>query len=330
MAVEWVVELPTPLGALSFISLAFVIGLLCDYGIRKLFALMQSRRGPLFVVPRDLRIGWGTTRVFQTLYDILKLFSKQQTFVPNGSRYFIFAPYFAVFCMAVTPLLLVIGGFTVFGAFDFSLVVLSYLLFTVPFAVIMGGAGSASPFGAISIRREIDLMLSYEVAFIIGAFSAALLANSLSVAAIASYQARALPIALINPFAAAAVFFAIIGKLHLKPFDTTEADTEIVSGYYTEYGSHLLGVFLTARMFLLFALITLFTDLFLYITAVPLIVYSVEAFFLVFFLTLVHTVTPRYRIDQAVQWFTKVPLILAIMGLTWSLLIKYGVLGGVL
>ncbi len=330
MVVEWIVELLTPLGAFGLIGVAFIIGLLYDYGIRKLFALMQSRRGPLFVVPRDLRTGWGTTRVFQTLYDILKLFAKKQTFVPNRSRYFIFAPYFVVVCMMVTPLLLVTGGFTVFGGFEFSLVVLSYLLFTIPFALIVGGAGSASPFGAISVRREIDLMLSYEVAFIIGAFSAALLANSLSVAAIASYQTRALPIALVNPFAAAAVFFAIIGKLHLKPFDTTEADTEIVSGYFTEYGSHPFGIFLTARMFLLFALVTLFTNLFMYVAAAPLILYFVEAFVIVFLLTLVHTITPRYRIDQAVKWFAKVPLILAVVGLAWSLLIKYGVLGGVI
>ncbi len=327
---EWIGLAPLLVSVLAVISFAFVLGLLYDYEVRKLFALMQSRRGPLLIVPKDLRRWWGTTRIFQTLYDVLKLFSKQQTFVPNGSRYFIFAPYFALSCMALTPLLFVIGGFTVFGEFEFSLVVLSYLLFTVPFALIMGGAGSASPFGAISIRREIDLMLSYEVAFIIGIFSTALLANSLSVAAITSYQAHAFPIALLNPFAAAAVFFAIIGKLHLKPFDTTEADTEIVSGYFTEYGSHLLGIFLTARMFLLFALVTLFTNLFMYVAAAPLILYFVEAFVIVFLLTLVHTVTPRYRIDQAVTWFAKVPVMLAVIGLIWSLLIKYGVVGGVL
>ncbi|MGZ4903277.1 MAG: respiratory chain complex I subunit 1 family protein [Halobacteriota archaeon] len=327
---EWVSGLPLLVGALAIISFAFVMGLLYDYEVRKLFALMQSRRGPLFIVPKDLRIGWGTTRIFQTLYDVLKLFSKQQTFVPNGSRYFVFAPYFVLSCMALTPLLFVIGGFTVFGGFEFSLVVLSYLLFTVPFALIIGGASSASPFGAISIRREMELMLSYEVAFVIGVFSAALLANSLSIAAIASYQAHALPIALLNPFAAAAVFFAIVGKLHLKPFDTTEADTEIVSGYFTEYGSRLLGIFLTARMFLVFALVTLFTNLFMYVAAAPLVLYFVEAFVIVFLLTLVHTITPRYRIDQAIKWFARVPLILAVIGLIWSLLLKYGVFGGVL
>ncbi len=327
---EWIVELLSPAAALLIVGVAFVVGLLYDYEVRKLFALMQSRRGPLFIVPKDLRLKWGTTRVFQTLYDVLKLFSKQQTFVPNGSRYFIFAPYFVLACMIVTPLLLVIGGFTIFGGFEFSLVVLSYLLFTVPFALIMGGAGSSSPFGAISIRREMELMLSYEVAFIIGAFSAALLADSLSLAGIASYQAHALPIALINPFAAAAVFFAMIGKLHLKPFDTTEAEAEIVSGYFTEYGSRLLGAFLSARVLLLFALVTLFTNLFLYTAAVPPILYFVEAFVIVFLLTLVHTIAPRYRIDQAVKWFAKAPLVLAALGLTWSLLLKYGVIGGVL
>ncbi len=327
---EWIIELLSPVAVLIIISFAFIVGLLYDYEVRKLFALMQSRRGPLFIVPKDLRTGWGATRIFQTLYDVIKLLLKQQTFVPNGSRYFIFAPYFVLACMALTPLLLAIGGFTVFGGFEFSLVVLSYLLFTVPFALIIGGAGSASPFGAISIRREMELMLSYEVAFIIGAFSAALLANSLSVAAIASYQAHALPIILINPFAAAAVFFAMVGKLHLKPFDTTEAEAEIVSGYFTEYGSHLLGIFLSARVLLLFTVVTLFTNLFLYVAAAPLLFYLVEAFIIVFLLTLVHTVTPRYRIDQAIRWFTKAPLVLAVIGLVWSLILKYGVVGGVL
>lgn len=321
---EWLV-----IGIPVVVGFAFLMGVLYDYEIRKLFARMQSRRGPLFIVPRDLRGGLGTTRVFQTLYDILKLFSKRQTFRPSSSRYFVAAPFVALGCMVLATLLLDIGGISVFGDYDFSVVVMSYLLFTVPLSLITGGASSASPFGALSVRREIELMLSYEVAFVIGIFSAALLANSLSIARVAAYQANTLPFLLINPFAAAAVFFAIVGKLHLKPFDTTEAEAEIVSGYFTEYSSRLLGTFLAARMLLIFVLVTLFIDLFVFIPVVPLLLYFVEGFLFVLALTLVHTVMPRYRIDQAVSWFTRIPLVLALIGLVWSLTLKYGLLGAV-
>ncbi len=39
---------------------------------------------------------------------------------------------------------------------------------------------------------------------------------------------------------------------------------------------------------------------------------------IVLLMTLIHTLNPRFRIDQALIWYVRVPTILAISGLVWA------------
>jgi NADH-quinone oxidoreductase subunit H len=188
---------------LSWINpfLAFCIGIFLAFTMRKSFARMQTRRGPLLWLPR----AWhdiNRTKVLQPLYDILKLLSKKTILPVTATPLFAAGPIIAlVFALALTLFVPVAGM-----AFDysFSLVVIFYLLIGVTMCIIIGGTASASLFAAIGGVREIELMLANEIPFILGTFALAISYNTLSV------QTMMGPNLIFNPFAAAAFFIAML------------------------------------------------------------------------------------------------------------------------
>ena len=322
--------------AIPFIT--FFLGLIFYYMIRKLFARMQARKGPLFLVPGPLRPLLGSSRIFQPLWDILKLFYKE-TIIPETSNKKLFkaAPIFALACLIIATLFIPIAGHSPLDQFEFSLVLVLYFLMAVPLAIVTGGSGSSSPWGSIGSRREAQLMLAYEVPLIISVFSVSIITESLSLAQIVTFQSTPLrTFLLLNPFAALAALLSMLGLLHLKPFDVPEAEVEVVSGPLTEYSGKLLGIWEMVKVFLIFISVALFVNLFLgggivrnLLPTGPLsiiasvIVFLVEAGIVTFVYTVIHVANPRYRIGQSFSWFMKIPLVLAILGLIWSYVVKY-------
>jgi len=322
-------ELPSTISIASSLFLpivSFFLGIIYGYEIRKVSARLQSRRGPWLLVPKSLRGTLGVTRLFQPLYDIIKLLCKE-SLLPSTSTKGLFrsSPYIALICVIVAAAFTPVATYSHFASFELSLVVILYLLLGVPFAFILGGAASASPWGVIGSQREAELMLGYETPLVIAAFSIATMADSLSVQKIIDVQATRLPFLLLNPLAAVAFLVAIIGKLHLKPFDVPEAEVEIVAGPVTEYGGRLLAIIEIVKTFLIAICVGLFIALFLAGGLVPgyeklfsIPTFLLEGLLIVLVMTMIHTLNPRFRIDQALIWYVRVPTILAISGLVWA------------
>ncbi|MEM3596487.1 MAG: NADH-quinone oxidoreductase subunit H, partial [Candidatus Bathyarchaeia archaeon] len=225
-----------------------------------------------------------------------------------------------------------IGGYSAFSSFDLSLVALLYLLLGVPFTFILGGSVSSSPWGVFGSQRESDLMLAYETPIVIGAFTTAIMAGSMSIQKIQVAQTQSLPYLILNPFAAAAVLLGIIGKLHLKPFDIPEAEVEVVAGPATEYSGKLLGLMEVNKMLLTSTCIGLFISLFMAGGAAPgvslnspsaVLTYVAEGLVIVAVASLIHTLNPRFRIDQALGWYVKTATFLAAIGLCWAYILQY-------
>ncbi|MFQ6075378.1 MAG: complex I subunit 1 family protein [Candidatus Bathyarchaeia archaeon] len=327
---------PLPVIVISCIaipSIAFFLGVIFYYEIRKLSARMQSRRGPWFLVPGPLRPLLGFSRLVQPLWDVLKLLYKE-TIIPETASKTLFkiSPIFALGCLIAATLFVPIAGRSPFDQFEFSLVVVLYLIMAVPLALVTGGSASSSPWGGVGSRREAELMLAYEVPLIISIFSVAMMADSLSLAEIVRFQNVPIRIFLIlNPFAALAALLSMVGMLHLKPFDIPEAEVELVAGPLTEYSGRLLGIWEMVRTFLIFISTTLYVDLFLgggvirdlLPTGLPsilatIIIFFVQSGIVAFAYTIVHTTNPRYRIDQSFTWYMKIPLASATLGLIWA------------
>lgn len=334
---------------------AFFGGVLCWFAIRKFTARMQARLGPLLSVPKPLRPVVGSTRILQPFWDILKLFYKESVIPATArKRLFVTMPYVALICTILVTWFIPIAGVSPFDQFSFSLLVVMYLMVVVPLAFVVGGVASSSPWGVLGSSREVKLVLAYEIPFVLGVFSVALMAGfpaasgdllpslpgTLSLAELVVFQTThqlnffgvLLPawFIILNPFSAAAVFLSLIGKIGLKPMDISDAEVEIVAGAYTEYSGKLLGIHEMVHTFLLFITTTLFVDLFLGGGAVrvpffgipslvwSIIVYAIMMVITLLVLSIVNTANPRFRIDQAFKWYLKLPLALAIIGLAWT------------
>ena len=221
------------------------------------------------------------------------------------------------FALALTLFVPVAGG-----SFDytFSLVIVFYLLIGVTMSIIIGGTASASLFAAIGGVREIELMLANEIPFILGTFALAITANSLSVHDMMGFNL------LYNPFAAMAVFIAILVKLHIKPFDIPEADAEIVGGLTTEYSGKLLGILEITKLIMLFSLAALFVDLFLWVPASGLLAWA-EFIVLVLLvggaIGLVNALFARFRIEQATKWLFRFSTLLSLTAIAIALIGRY-------
>jgi NADH-quinone oxidoreductase subunit H len=197
----------------------------------------------------------------------------------------------------------------------FSLIIASYLLIASIMFTILGPVASGSPWGVIGARREVELFLVAELGFVLSLFAMAFAKNSLSIWTLASNM-ESLPAILLTLVAGTTMFAAMLGKLHIKPFDMPEAECEIVAGLYTEYSGKLLGTYFLAKVFILYSMVSLFIAVFLppfssSLWWLP--AYALAAFLLVFLLSVVQVLNPRYRIGKALNWYLKIVVPLAIL-----------------
>lgn len=291
----------------------FSLGIVLAFNVRKVFARVQSRRGPLLWMPpawRDI----NRSKLLQPLYDIVKLFSKQTMIPHTATGLFVSGPILALACALAVTFLVPVAGNAL--DYSFSLVIVFYLLIFVTLFVIMGGISSASLFAAIGGVREVELMLANEIPFILGSFALAITYDTLSVREMMGFNL------LVNPLAAIAFFIAILVKLHVKPFDIPEAESEIVGGLTTEYSGRLLGMLEAVRIVMLFSLTALFVDLFLWVPSTGWVAWAV---FIAGILVvgaaigLVNALFARFRIDQATRWLFRVSTIVSLLAIGWAL-----------
>lgn len=283
---------------LIFPGLAFssVIGLMVGWVDRKVTARLQWRVGP----------PW-----YQNFIDMLKLLLYKETLLPEGvpGVMFLGMPLVALAASTlVSTVVLVINGMPSQG-FIGDIIVIVYLLMIPPITLILGGFSSRNTLSSLGSSREMKLMLSYELPFIM----------ALAVPIIkAGYTIRLGDIILFQrangPFIAsvsgAASFLAMLvciqAKLGMVPFDMPEAETEIMSGTYIEYSGKALGLFKLSKSILAFAVPAFMVMLYFggFGTDPAGFAKSIGAFLLVVVLMiLIKNTNPRVRIDQAMRFF---------------------------
>ncbi len=305
----------TVLSIVLIIPISLFLGVMYAFLIRKLNARFQWRVGPVVRMYSDLAPLIGSTRIWQPLYDILKLFGKN-TIIPASAhkRLFTWSPYFSLFFSVTAVLFIPFPGMPLLSNAPYSLIIASYLLIASILFTILGPVASGSPWGAIGARREVELFLVAELGFVASLFVVALMKGTLVISELSGIVGS-IPMILVTVLASITMFAAMLGKLHIKPFDMPEAECEIVAGPYTEYSGKLLGTYFLAKVFVLYNMVALFIAVFLpplssSVLWLPL--YAVAALVLVFLLAVVQVLNPRYSIGKALNWYLKivVPLVI--------------------
>ena len=300
---------------LIFPGLLFIIvmGVLLLGINNKLVARMQSRVGP----PLN-----------QPFLDIAKLLTKEQLIPATACRpVFLLAPVIGMAgmaaCAAFIPVPGVFGGLSGLG----DLLVLFYLLPIPAIAIMLGGSSSSSPFGAMGFSREMLVMLSYELPLLMVLLACAMMTGKLSGAGTADFSLVSIVQYQLengsycfNPAMVAYLMF-LPGTMGVTPFDIAESETEILEGPMLEYGGPLLALFQIGQAFKTFVILGLGVVLFFPGTLcdfwpVNLLWFLVKCTLLMFFsMTLVRSATGRFRIDQAVRFYFRIPAALALVSL---------------
>nr|WP_211368804.1 NADH-quinone oxidoreductase subunit NuoH [Sphingomonas carotinifaciens] len=286
------------------------------YADRKIWAAMALRRGPNVVGPFGL---------LQSFADGLKVFL-QETIIPAAANrgLFLLAPIItfttALIVWAVVPF----APGVVLADINVGLLYILAASSLGVYGVILSGWASNSKYPFYSALRAAAQMVSYEVAIGFILISIVMWAGTFNLSGIVMAQQSTLNTGIngffINPllFPMAVMFFiSALAETQRAPFDLTEAESELVAGYQTEYSSMSFALFWLgeyANVILMCALnATLFWGGWLPpinwapLYAVPGIIWllgKIAFFFFVF--SWVKATVPRYRYDQLMRLGWKV------------------------
>ena len=223
----------------------------------KIIALMNLRIGPDRVGP------------FGSLLSVvhgLKVLMKED-FTPTGADPIVFTWAPVVVYLASVMTLLVIPFSNGIVGQDLNLGLLYFFAIggLSVVGLLMAGWSSYNKYSLLGGLRAAAQVISYEIPLVLSVVGLILLADTMSVNQIAENQAGWFTDWYIfqQPLAALIFFIAATAEANRTPFDLTEADSEIVAGFATEYSGMRFGFFFFAEYVNVFIVSALFVTLFL-------------------------------------------------------------------
>lgn len=260
---------------------------------------------------------------YQEFRDIFKLMTK--TGVTHGWVYD-FGVMMALGGIMGTVIFLPVMSFVAFPGFD-NFFIYVYLFAVGMLGMAMSAVGSGNPLAGIGVMRALTQMVGYEVPFMIivlaminghGTSSLSNLAAIQQQSGILSWNLVKMPIGTI------AAFICLLAMLGKKPFETFIAPAEIASGPMVEYGGKQLGMLMILHQFSTFIEISLFINLFLG-GAVTVYGFALKYIFLYVLASLISQAMGRFKIDQVIKFFYKIPISLAILQAVLVVYLGWGV-----
>ncbi len=293
-------------GALLNVALALLLAPMFDGVIRKLKAVIQSRKGP---------------PITQPYRDILKLLAKENL-NPGGGLIFRFAPVVGLASILVAATLTPMGAKPPLGAAGDSIVWI-YTMSLVAVATMLGAFASGNPFAYAGTGREMMMLLSVEPIAIIALFTGMVKAGSLLFGGMIDWQLSHGPVVSMA-IAGVAFFLALQANVGRLPFDIVEAESEIAGGPFIEYSGPSLALCKLVFYIRQFIFAFLFVSIFapwpaVALTWLAVIVGLVKVLVVLVIVGVVDSVVPRLRIDQSMTYMSRV-LFVALAALAFAMI----------
>jgi NADH-quinone oxidoreductase subunit H len=297
----------------GFMFLA-VYGLLFEYIDRKVYARLQNRVGP----------PW-----YQPLADFLKLLGKE-TIIPADANKGMFQvlPVVSLSAVAAAFVYVPVFGGASSSLFEGDLIIVLYLLTIPTICLFLAGWYSRGVYATLGSTRTLTQMFAYEVPLFMALLAPSLIAKTWSVTGMMAFYSEHPLYILINIPAFFVALIAGQGKLERAPFDSPEAETEIVSGALVEYSGKLLAIFkmsVDCELVLVASLVSaIFLPFMTGIAILDFVLYFVKTIAVLLFLVLLRSAMARLRVDQMVSFCWKYLTPFAVAQVILNLVIRSG------
>ncbi len=226
------------LGTLLLISLLMVLDIFLVWLERKVVARFQDRLGPNRLGPFGL---------IQPFADIVKLLIKEDT-TPEGADRVVYniAPMLSMMSVlilwAIVPLAPVILGVDLNVGLLY--IVAAGAIGTL--SIIMAGWSSNNKFATIGAFRQVAVMVSFEIPMVAMLLIPTIFAKTMGMNGI--IQGQNIWYFFLSPLGALIFLVAAIAELGRAPFDLSEGESELVSGYNIEYSGMKFGMFYAGEL----------------------------------------------------------------------------------
>ncbi|MFO8235822.1 MAG: complex I subunit 1 family protein [Bacteroidales bacterium] len=275
---------------------AGVVGGLLAWFDRKITAQVQFRKGPPLLQP---------------FYDFLKLLLVKETILPaRGAKWtYLLAPVLGLFGATIAAVFILLPLLNIQVGFEGDLIVIFYLLTIPTLTYIIGALATGNPIAAVGASREIKLLISYELTFLL-VFAAIILKSDFSISMTEVLQLQAEQGAFIGSISGILLFIAAIfciqAKMGMVPFDIAEAETELASGAFIEYSGSAYALVKFTKYIMLFTLSALVVGFFmsgLNFEGIGILWSVLKILAVVLLMTLIRNTNPRVKIKQAMRFF---------------------------
>lgn len=335
--------------------LALSVAAYSTWAERKVAAIMQDRIGPNKAGPFGL---------LQPLADGGKFFFKEDFTPDNAERFlFVLGPSIVMFLSLLTGAVIPWGKSLNIAGQSFDLQVANidigvlYIMGLASISVygmMIGGWASNNKYSLIGAIRASSQMISYELAMGLSLLAVIMTSGSLDLGKIASDQSTGKLWGLFEidgmnwnifyqPVAFIIFLIAALAETNRHPFDLPECESELVTGYSTEYSSMKLGLYLFGEyvnMFISNALIvTLFFGGYNYpginwvgenfgeniAGILSIVAFLMKVFFGIFLFMWIRWTIPRFRYDQLMHlgWKKLIPFALINLLITGAVVLVF-------
>lgn len=232
-----------------FVAVLLIVAML-TLAERKISAWIQDRYGPNRV---------GPTGLLQPIADGLKNILKEETYPAAANRvFFILAPMISLMPAAITFAVVPFAAPlpTPWGLVDMILADLPigilYILALTGlgvYGIVMAGWSSNNKYAFLGALRASAQMVSYEVALGMSLIPVFILAGNVTLTQVVWDQQGGLGLWYAFPLGLSFFLFVIasFAETNRLPFDMAEAESELVTGYHTEYSSMKFSMFFIAE-----------------------------------------------------------------------------------
>nr|QQQ88710.1 NADH dehydrogenase subunit 1 [Hyalella sp. n. 1 FZ-2021] len=266
---------------------------------RKILGSAQIRLGPNLVGM------WGLLQPFS---DAIKLFTKEPMFLRSISVIvYLVSPVFSLSLMLIIWLLspFYAGGLV----FTFSLMFFICVSSAAVYPIISSGWASNCKYSILGGLRAVAQMISYEVSLAMVLLSLVWLSSSFNLEEVLETQTTLWNIMFFSPLSLIWLITSL-AETNRTPYDFSEGESELVSGFNTEYAAGGFSLLFMAEYGNIIFMSLLFVLLFLSSEITPAIM--VKTMFISFLFVWVRATLPRYRYDKLMYlaWKSLLPITL--------------------